>query len=102
MSWAWLSLADTIINVTLVVNVSDTNDGSYRKFDLHYNNLRKHICKMADIAGQAAETARVTKDNKKEMEEVKRGIKLYVKSPLRRKLLELTGALAEAVRKGKI
>ena len=102
VSWAWLSLCDTIINVTLVANVRDTNDGSYRKFDLHYNNLRKHICKMADIAGQAAETARVTKDNKKEMEEVKRGIKLYVKSPLRRKLLELTGALAEAVRKGNI
>ena len=102
VSWAWLSLADTIINVSLVVNVSDTTDINYRKLDLHYTNLKKLIRRMADIAGQAAETVRVTKDDVKEMEEVRRGVNLYVRSPLRRKLLELTGALAEAVRKGKI
>ena len=102
VSWAWLSLANTIINVTLVVKVNDTNDINYRKLDLHYTHLKNLICRMADIAGQAAETVRVTKDDVKEMEEVRRGVNLYVRSPLRRKLLELTGALAEAVRKGKI
>ena len=98
-----MSLADTIRNVSLDVNVSNTNDNDYRRFDLHYNNLKARIRKMADIAGQAAETVRVTKEaDNKEMEEVKKGVELYVRSPLRMTLLELTGALAEAVRKGNI
>ena len=98
-----MSLADTIRNVSLDVNVSNTNDNDYRKFDLHYTNLKVRIRKMADIAGQAAETVRVTKEaDNKEMEEVKKGVELYVTSPLRMTLLKLTAALAEAVRKGNI